>query len=511
MARVIMIQGTMSNVGKSLLTAGLCRIFKQDGYRVAPFKSQNMALNSYITEDGLEMGRAQAMQAEACGICPSVLMNPILLKPTTDMGSQVIIRGEVIGTMHAVDYFRHKKDYLPIVKQSFEKLNEAYDIIVIEGAGSPAEINLKQDDIVNMGLAELVDAPVVLVGDINPGGVFAQLIGTTMLLTEKEQQRIKGFIINKFRGDRTILEPGIHMLEERANKKVLGVVPYMDVMLEDEDSLAGQFESKQKADGQNMLDVAVIRLPRISNFTDLQPLMMEPQVNVRYVERVSELSRPDLIIIPGTKNTISDLLWMRKNGIEAEILRAVKEDVPVIGICGGYQMLGDTLKDTKHVECEWDEIRGIGLLPITTWFKEQKTRTRVHGVCEHMDGMWKGLNNVWVSGYEIHMGMTEFSGAYDGQWAIRIQNQADGCSVGNVFGTYLHGLFDETEFRRGLLNILCEKKGMLFGETENVSYVSFKEAQFDKLALCLRESLDMKAIYQILGLETQVVERHNRK
>ncbi len=311
----IMIQGTMSNAGKSILAGGLCRVLKQDGYRVAPFESQNMALNSFITKEGLEMGRAQVMQAEAAGIEPSAAMNPILLKPTNDTGSQVILNGKPVGVMPAVEYYRHKREYIPYIMEAYEKLKRQYDVIVIEGAGSPAEINLKKDDIVNMGLAELVDAPVLLAGDIDRGGVFAQLIGTVMLLEEKERQRIKGLIINKFRGDVSILKPGLAMLEERVGIPVLGVVPYFYLDIDEEDSLTERFQKKQST---GLVDVAVIRLPRISNFTDIAPLEASEEAGVRYVSSPAEFGEPDAVILPGSKNTIRDLLWMRQNGLEAK-------------------------------------------------------------------------------------------------------------------------------------------------------------------------------------------------
>lgn len=316
-SKVIMIQGTMSNAGKSLFVAGLCRIFRQDGYHPSPFKSQNMSLNSYITKEGLEMGRAQVMQAEAAGIEPSAAMNPILLKPTGDAGSQVIVNGEVLGNMSARDYFQYKKELLPEIKAAFDSLASRHDIIVIEGAGSPAEINLKENDIVNMGVAELVDAPVLLVGDIDRGGVFAQLLGTMLLLTESEQRRVKGLLINKFRGDRSILEPGIRMLEERCQRPVAGVIPYMHISIEEEDSLSGCFERKEKG----LVDIAVIRLPRISNFTDFNIWEQFPEVSVRYVETTAALGHPDMIILPGSKNTMGDLKWLRQSGLEAAIKR----------------------------------------------------------------------------------------------------------------------------------------------------------------------------------------------
>ena len=400
MAKAIMIQGTMSNAGKSLLAAGLCRIFRQDGYSVAPFKSQNMALNSFITEEGLEMGRAQVMQAEAAGIRPSVKMNPILLKPTNDVGSQVIVNGEVLGTMSARDYFKYKKKLVPDIMKAYQELSDEYDIIVIEGAGSPAEINLKNDDIVNMGMAKMAKAPVLLVGDIDRGGVFAQLIGTVDLLEPSERDMVKGLIINKFRGDKTILDPGVKMLEERSHIPVVGVAPYMNIQVEDEDSLTERFDRKQPA---GLIDIAVIRVPRISNFTDFNPFESVEGVSLRYVQHVSELKNPDMIILPGTKNTMEDLLWMRENGLEAAVLKAAAAGCIVFGICGGYQMLGDTLSDPYHVEAG-GKIRGMGLLPMDTVFASKKTRTRVTGQFLPMPGTFAALSGVSLEGYEIHMG-----------------------------------------------------------------------------------------------------------
>ena len=367
MAKAIMIQGTMSNAGKSLLAAGLCRIFKQDGYRVAPFKSQNMALNSFITEEGLEMGRAQVMQAEAAGIKPSVLMNPILLKPTNDVGSQVIVNGEVLGNMSARDYFAYKKKLIPDIMKAYDTLAAENDIIVIEGAGSPAEINLKQDDIVNMGMAKLAKAPVLLVGDIDRGGVFAQLIGTVMLLEDDEKEMVKGLIINKFRGDKTILDPGVEMLEERSGIPVVGVAPYLQIEVEDEDSLTERFDSQQEV-GQ--IDIAVIRVPRISNFTDFNPFENIPGVSLRYVKHIHELKHPDMVILPGTKNTMGDLQWMRESGMEAAVLKLAAAGTVIFGVCGGYQMLGEILSDPDGVEAG-GTMKGMGLLPMDTVFADQ--------------------------------------------------------------------------------------------------------------------------------------------
>lgn len=515
MAHAIMIQGTMSNVGKSLITAGLCRIFKQDGYRVAPFKSQNMALNSYITDEGLEMGRAQVVQAEACGIRPRVCMNPILLKPTTDMGSQVIVRGEVVGDMHAVDYFRRKREYIPIIRECYQELADEHDIIVIEGAGSPAELNLKQDDIVNMGMAELADASVLLVGDIDRGGVFAQLIGTVMLLEPKEQARIRGLIINKFRGDRSILAPGLDMLTERCGKPVFGVVPYMAGLdIEDEDSLAGRLSVKAGCD-ERAVDIAVIRLPKISNFTDFQPLALEEQLCLRYVERADELGHPDMVILPGTKSTVDDMLWLRAVGLETEIIRLAHAGTIVFGICGGYQMLGREIVEGEDMR---QTVRGMNLLPVVTQFRQKKTRTRVTGTVEKLSGVLHALSGRHISGYEIHMGQSEpvptvrygkESGYFSSVEWQDVKHHADGrwregCCADNVFGTYLHGIFDEGDFRQGIADLLCERKGIRRVSAQaadsGVSYAEYKEQQFNALATTLRDSIDMKAVYAVLGI-----------
>lgn len=485
MSKVIMVQGTMSNVGKSLLVAGLCRIMRQDGYRVAPFKSQNMALNSYITEEGLEMGRAQVMQAEAAGINPMVCMNPILLKPTNHTGSQVIVNGEVLGNMSAKDYFAYKKQLIPDIKRAFRKLEESADIIVIEGAGSPAEINLRENDIVNMGLAEMVDAPVLLVGDIDRGGVFAQLLGTLMLLTEEEKKRVKGLIINKFRGDKTILDPGITMLEERGHVPVTGVIPYMDLLLEDEDSLTERFGKKE----ERCIDIAVIRYPRISNFTDFNVFEQMPEVSIRYITSVSELHHPDMIILPGSKNTMGDLKWMRQNGLEAAI-KGLSQEIPVFGICGGYQMLGAWITDPDNVE-EGGTLRGMELLPVMTELQKDKTRCQAQGLINAVNGIFSVLSGLEYAGYEIHMGQTNISGNKKTQAVV-----SDGRK--NVYGTYIHGIFDKGAIANAIVQILAEKKGLPLENECIEDYQSFKEKQYNKLADTLREYLDMEEIYGIL-------------
>ena len=498
MAKTIMIQGTMSNAGKSLLTAGLCRIFRQDGYRVAPFKSQNMALNSYITSEGLEMGRAQVMQAEAAGIEPSVLMNPILLKPTNDTGSQVIVNGEVLRTMSARDYFKYKKNLVPDIMKAFRALAEKNDIIVIEGAGSPAEINLKTDDIVNMGMAKMADAPVLLAGDIDRGGVFAQLYGTVELLEPEERNRIRGLIINKFRGDKTILDPGIEMLEEKCGIPVVGVAPYLDIQVEDEDSLTERFDRGQET---GLIDIAVIRIPRISNFTDFNPLESIPGVSLRYVKHTSDLKNPDVIILPGTKNTMEDLRWLRESGMEALILKAADRGTLIFGICGGYQMLGETLSDPHGVEAG-GSMRGMGLLPMDTIFAEKKTRTQVTGRFLDLDGDYETLSEVEFTGYEIHMGDSVRRNPAKPCTSVRDEvtgkEKTEGTFTRNVCGTYVHGIFDKEETALALIRAAGKKKGVDVSRMEGVDFASFKEQQYDILAAELRKHLDMKKIYEIL-------------
>lgn len=480
MAKSIMIQGTMSNAGKSLLVTALCRVFKQDGYKVAPFKSQNMALNSFITWDGLEMGRAQVAQAEACGIEPDVRMNPILLKPTTDIGSQVIVNGKVKGQYAARDYFAIKKSFIPDILEAYNGLAEENDIIVLEGAGSPAEINLKSDDIVNMGMAKLVDAPVLLAGNIDPGGVFAQLYGTVKLLEPDEQERIKGLIINMFRGDKTILDPGIEMLEEKVGIPVVGTIPYMKVDIDDEDSMSGRLRNA-KYSGDRPIDVAIIRLPKISNFTDFAPLEAHSYLGVRYVGSLEELGTPDLIIIPGTKSTMADLEWMNENGLADAIRKRAAAGTFILGVCGGYQMLGTMLSDPHGVEGGGD-MAGLSLLPEQTVFAPLKTRTQTKAVLK--TGYLSGTE---VEGYEIHMGVNEPTGEFE--------------YPANVVGTYIHGLFDNGTSVERLAEVLAAKKG-LEAPTERIeNRKEYKERQYDILADVLREYLDMDKVYEIMGID----------
>ena len=487
MAKCIMVQGTMSGAGKSLLVTALCRIFTQDGYRVAPFKSQNMALNSYVTADGLELGRAQAAQAEAAGIPCDVRMNPILLKPSSDTGSQLIVMGEVRGQYDAKEYFRMKRALIPEIMKAYNSLAEEHDIIVIEGAGSPAEINLRQDDIVNMGLAELVNAPVILAGDIDRGGVFAQLYGTVALLQPEERKRVIGTVINKFRGDVELLRPGLRQLEELTSLPVLGVIPWMKIDIDDEDSLAPRLE-KTAAAGRP-LDIAVIRLPHVSNFTDFSPLEEHPAVGVRYVNRVEQLGRPDLIILPGTKNTMGDLRWLREMGLAEEILVLHGSGTAILGVCGGYQMLGRSLSDPENAE-SGGTAEGLGLLPCETVFSGKKTRTRRQAVCDA--GPFAGAR---LEGYEIHMGRTRSAAA---PFCIMEDGTEDGAVAENVFGTYLHGLFDSGELVERVAGWLAERKGIRIPEQKTENRAAYRNRQYDLLADTVRSSLDMKTIEQAM-------------
>ena len=496
MAKAIMVQGTMSNSGKTFVTAGLCRVFKQDGYKVAPFKSQNMALNSYITKEGLEIGRAQAMQAEAAMIEPTHWMNPILLKPTSNMGSQVIVNGEVYDNLSAQDYYKMKDNLAPEVMKAFRHLSEENDIIVIEGAGSPAEINLAENDIVNMGMAKMADAPVILVADIDRGGVFASAYGTIKLLPVDEQERFCGIVINKFRGDVDILKPGLAMLEELTGKPVLGVVPMEKIDVDDEDSLSDRLNQKTITEG---IDVAVIRLPHISNFTDFSVFELIDGVSLRYVTDKKELGDPDLILLPGTKNTMGDMEWLIESGLEGAIIRAART-TRVIGICGGFQLLGKEMHDPDGVE-HGGTMRGLGLLDTKTVFKEAKTRTRINGHIAEEHNIY-GLENLSVEGYEIHMGESTWKNGAVASTStcdtVTGTEKTEGTFYHNVCGTYVHGIFDKEEVALGLVRAVGIRKGIDVSEMEGVDFAAFKETQYDILASELRKHLDMKKIYEIL-------------
>jgi adenosylcobyric acid synthase len=539
----LMIQGTMSGAGKSILTAGILRVLRQDGYRVAPFKSQNMALNSYVTREGLEMGRAQVVQAAAAGMEPSADMNPILLKPMGDTTSQVIVNGRPIGKMRAADYYKVKKSLVPDILAAYERLRERADIIVIEGAGSPVEINLREGDFVNMGLAEMVDAPVLLAGNIDPGGVFAQLLGTIQLLRPEERARVKGLIINKFRGDVSLLQPGLDMFAEYCDIPFAGVVPWIRLDLDEEDSMSEKLAGRGAGAGADTsVDIAVIRLPYISNYTDFAPLERLPGVTVRYVAEASLLGQPDLIILPGTKNSIGDLRWLRESGMEARIRDAAGRSL-LIGICGGFQMLGRRILDPLGSETGGTE-DGLGLLPVETLFSADKYTRQVHGTARQLPGVWAPLSGLLVSGYEIHMGRTEYladgdKGTFvfaelagmenampaeempDGAVTL-VEEAPDGAVCGNVLGTYLHGVFDETPFRSALIDLLRKRKEGTCSETGAAEALhvrsshtlsgresafsgiesarQIQDRQLDMLADVLRESLDWELIYRAIGI-----------
>lgn len=500
-----MLQGTASSVGKSILTAAFCRIFKEDGHKVAPFKSQNMALNSYITEEGLEMGRAQVVQAEASGQKPSVLMNPILLKPTTDKKCQVILNGKVYDNLSAMEYHNFKPRLKELVKETYEKLSKDNDIVVLEGAGSPAEINLRENDLVNMGMAEISDSPVLIIGDIDRGGVFASIYGTIMLLSEEERKRVKGIIINKFRGDVEILKPGIKMLEDLINIPVLGVIPYMDVQIEDEDSLAERFRRRKTGKGE--ISVEVLYLPHVSNFTDFNVFETQEDVNLRYVMRGESIGNPDILIIPGSKNTIEDLIYLRNSGLEEQILRLNRAGKIIVGICGGYQILGTKIKDPHKTESGIDEINGLGLLNAETIFEQNKTTTQIEGeILTVNNGILDKIKSHKVTGYEIHMGQTKLLD--DTSAFLKITKRLDeGVEVldggvnkkGNVFGTYIHGVFDNIGFTREILNKVRELKGLGKIESSINSFEEFKEKEYKKLAKTVRNNVDMEKIYEIVN------------
>lgn len=491
MTDAVMLQGTASDAGKSVLAAGLCRIFKQDGLAVVPFKSQNMALNSFITSLGDEMGRAQVTQAEAAGLEPDVRMNPVLLKPSSDHRSQVIFLGKILGEMDATSYHQFKPALLEDILQIYQELGEEYDAIVVEGAGSPAEINLKDKDIVNMGLARAVGCPVILVADIDKGGVFASIYGTIALLEPEERALVKGIIINKFRGDVALLQPGIDMIEELTGVPVLGVVPYLQVAIDPEDSVALSQKSRT-VDKTKDLDIAVIGLKRLSNFTDFQALENEVDVSLRYVWSATELGTPDVIILPGSKDTIGDCLYLQEEGIDQAISRAVHTGSRLFGICGGYQLLGRRLLDPDGVESQLGEIAGLGFLDIETVFRKSKRTKQVQA----------RQGSYCLSGYEIHMGETKILGQEEAFAVIEDEGgrHLDGAVSrdGHIQGTYLHGIFANQEWTRAYLNQIRSEKGLAPLPISGLSMAERKEQAYNQLADQLRSSLDMKRIYQIL-------------
>ncbi len=493
----LMFMGTASSVGKSTLCAAMLRIMKQDGLTAAPFKAQNMALNSFATQEGLEMGRAQVTQAEAAGLTPSVRMNPVLLKPTSDRRSQVVVNGRAVGTMSAVEYERFKPRLRQMIRETYDELEKGVDVVVIEGAGSPAEINLKAGDIVNMAMAKAADAPVILIGDINPGGVFASLYGTVKLLDPEEQARVKGIVINKFRGDVRILEPGLDMIEELLGIPVLGVIPWMDIDMEDEDSMTERFERRR---GRGPVSAAIVRLPHISNFTDFNLLGSEPGVAASYVSRPGEIGGADIVILPGTKNTIEDLNWLRQRGLADEIIRHARGGGLVIGICGGYQMLGGVLRDPLHTESSIPELTGLGLLDFSVTFRPEKTTVQASGSIRADSGWLSGLNGMMLDGYEIHSGTNAFGPGCVPYLYLNGRAEPDGVASagGNVLGTYLHGIFDNGAFWRAIVNRVRAQKGLDANAGETVTMAEFRDREFDRMADIVRQNMDVDAVYRII-------------
>ena len=509
MANYIMMMGTSSHVGKSILATAMCRILYRKGRKVVPFKAQNMALNSYVTRDGDEMGRAQVAQAEAAGMEPMVDMNPVLLKPTGNAASQVIIMGKPVGNMSAREYHRgYSLKAFDAVKEALGRLDKEYDTIVIEGAGSPAEINLKANDIVNMRVAKYLQAPVLLIADIDRGGALASLVGTLELLDEEERALVKGLVINKFRGDVTLLTPAIDFLEEKTGKPVLGVVPHIDQMgIDDEDSVS--LEEKQAAPTEGDIRIAVIQTPKISNFTDFDALAHEKDVALYYVKSVEDLGEPDVIMLPGSKNTTEDMLYLRKSGLGEKILAHAKAGKAVIGICGGYQMLGEVIRDPQHTESQNDEVAGLGLLGMETVFASEKLTSQVVAQCHDLHFMGQSISADNLQGYEIHMGHTAFTREADKHPFTVCQRRGKACAsqegtantAGNVFGTYIHGVFDNDVFRRSVLNALRHSKGLeALANTRNV--MAEKQQAYEHLADVVENALDMEKLYQIMGEKT---------
>jgi adenosylcobyric acid synthase len=501
-AKTLMIQGTASSVGKSVMVTALCRIFRQDGFKVAPFKAQNMALNSFVTREGGEIGRAQAVQAEAAGIEPSVDMNPVLLKPEAEAKSQVIVLGKVAKNLEASHYYDYTPHLLEVIEDSLNRLRSTYDIVVIEGAGSPAEINLKEREIVNMRVARMANAPVLLVGDIDRGGVFASIIGTLELLTQEERDLVKGLVINKFRGDLALLKPGVDFLEKRTDKPVLGVIPYFrGINIAQEDSV--YLDEKPMVSSNRGLNVAIIRLPHISNYDDFDPLE-EMDCTVRYISEPSELGNPDLIILPGTKSTIADLNYLRQQGLAQAVIQQAKASTPLIGICGGYQMLGKTINDPHKVESSESSVAGLGLLDIKTTFGQIKTTTQIGAKVVANKGLFEGLKGVEITGYEIHMGQTRGQNHAPAFQVVETpQGKADyfdGAVSDNclIFGSYIHGLFHNASFTHALLNRLRQLRGLPVATAVPIN----KDKQYDELATIVRANLNMPQVYKIaLGRE----------
>jgi adenosylcobyric acid synthase len=504
--RTVMVQGTASSVGKSLLVTGLCRLLHRSGLRVAPFKSQNMALNAHVTLDGGEIGRAQAVQAEAAGVIATVDMNPILLKPEGDARSQVVVLGRSVGSMSAREYHEHKPDLRRIIAECLQRLRANHDVVVIEGAGSPAEINLRERDIVNMHVARIADAPVLLVGDIDRGGVFAAIVGTMELLEPDERARVAGFVINKFRGDITLLRPGLEFLEKRTGVPVVGVVPYVPrLRIADEDSVSLDARRRRGPVGPDDLEVAVVCLPRISNYDDVQALEHEPGVVVRFVERAEDIARADLVIVPGTKSTMADLAWLRESGLAAALTRRARREEPVIGICGGCEILGERIEDPDRVESTESAAEGLGLLPIRTHFGRSKTTARVVARSAGR-GFFGGdiSRSARFEGYEIHMGRIATTRSEVAAFEITERGGRRECTddgavdaSGAVVGTMIHGLLEDNELRSTILRALRRRRGLT--EPTSAAPMPTRDDEYNRLADAVGESLNADWLDQVLG------------
>ncbi|MBN1761083.1 MAG: cobyric acid synthase [Chitinispirillaceae bacterium] len=501
-ARPLMIQGTASTCGKSLITAALCRILKQDGFRVAPFKAQNMSNNSFVTRNGLEMGRAQVVQAIAAGIEPDVRMNPVLIKPSSDTGAQVVLNGKPAFTMDAKNWHDTRERLRIEIRKAWESIAAEYECVILEGAGSPAEINLKKNDVVNMGMAAMADAPVILVGDIDRGGVFASLVGTMQLLDDNERKRVKGFIINKFRGDPGLLTSGLEQLEALTGVPVLGVVPWIEHSIDDEDGVSDRFDCTRPEPGS--VDICIIRLPHISNFTDVIPLESVPGVTVRWCDRAAMFGTPDLCIIPGSKATISDLRTLKQHGIADAIINYARNGGTVLGICGGFQMLGTEIADPDATESVNRHEPGLGLLAMHTRFHPEKTTLQTTATL-HGEASWlfSECGEKQVSGYEIHHGesvfapeTTAFTSSLSTDGSSRITGIAS--PTGRVLGSYLHGLFDSGEVTSGMINALRRSKNPDTKEHSVLDRTTSLDLELDRLAETVRNTCNLDAIYRIL-------------
>ncbi len=500
--RVLMVQGTASSVGKSWIVAALCRYFARRGVRVAPFKAQNMSNNAAVCPDGAEIGRAQALQARAAGVEPCAEMNPVLLKPEADSRAQVIVMGRVWRTLRAGEYYRHKRDLWPVVTAALDHLRQQYELVIVEGAGSPAELNLRESDIVNMAVARYAGAPVLLVGDIDRGGIFAQLLGTFWLLPPEEQVLVQGFVVNKFRGDPALFEQGVRILEERSGRPVLGVIPHVaNLVLPEEDAAS----LPAAGGGPILLDVAVIRLPRMANFDDVDPLRAEPGVRVRFVERVADLGHPDAVILPGTKSTVADLHWLQRAGLADAIRRLAKAGTAVVGLCGGYQMLGKVIRDPEGVESEVERVDGLGLLPVETVFVGKKATFQARARLRGGPGWMASLAGLEVRGYEIHMGRSRSRTPWleissrNGQPAHVLDGAVS--ADGRVWGCYLHGLFANDVLRRAWLESLREHKGDEEATPAPVNAEALLDDSLDRLADTVARSLDMGRLEGLVGLK----------